>query len=338
MSSVLDEVVDVVEPAPDILSLMQAAKRAYLLSLDVGTSGVRATLFDDQANEITGAHINSRRKLSSFSDLGLLDADSIVTQVIETVDELMTSAASESTRIQVISISCFWHSLIGVDENGNPTTPLLSWADTRAAAAAKHLSEQFDESEIHNRTGCRFHSSYWPAKLHWLKTERAAIFNATASWLGFSEYLCEQLFGTTATSVSMASATGLFDQHKCDWDWQFIDALGVRKDTMPPIASEIGRPQLKAEFAERWPALSQARLWAVVGDGAANNIGSGCSAKEKVALMIGTSGAMRVVYEGDAPLAVPSSLWSYRVDGSRVVIGGALSDGGGLYRWLMELM
>ena len=60
MSSVLDEVVDGVEPAPSILSVMQATRPAFLLSIDVGTSGVRACLFDDRGVE-TSAHHGRRR-------------------------------------------------------------------------------------------------------------------------------------------------------------------------------------------------------------------------------------------------------------------------------------
>jgi gluconokinase len=136
----------------------------------------------------------------------------------------------------------------------------------------------------------------------------------------------------------MASATGLFDQQKCEWDWSFIRALGISERSLTPIAIETERPRLKPEFADRWPSLAEARLYTIVGDGAANNIGGGCCTIDKLALMVGTSGAMRVVYEGEPPHHLPSSLWSYRVDRSRVVVGGALSDGGGLYRWLTELM
>ena len=52
--------------------------------------------------------------------------------------------------------------------------------------------------------------------------------------------------------------------------------------------------------------------------------------------MIGTSGAMRVAYRGDVPDKIPHGLWCYRIDRERVIIGGALSDGGGLYHWLKE--
>jgi gluconokinase len=71
-----------------------------------------------------------------------------------------------------------------------------------------------------------------------------------------------------------------------------------------------------------------------MGDGAANNIGSGCVDKSAAGLMVGTSGAMRLAWAGEPPDAVPDSLWCYRADHRRVVVGGALSDGGGLYGWL----
>jgi len=76
----------------------------------------------------------------------------------------------------------------------------------------------------------------------------------------------------------------------------------------------------------------------VIGDGAANNIGGGCSTRDKIALMVGTSGAMRVVYEGQPPPQLPPELWCYRADRNRVVVGGALSDGGGLYHWLTSAL
>src|SRR5690349_8828083 len=288
---------------------------AAVLSIDVGTSGVRAALFDEQGNPIPGAQAATPRRVTR--DFVELDPDALVAEVNGTVQELIGSSLDEAL-VEGIAISTFWHSLVGVDENGRPTTPLLTWADTRAAQAANELRAEFDEREIHARTGCRFHPSYWPAKLRWLQRERREQFEATRLWLGFGEYLCLQLFGELVPSVSLASATGLFNQSMCDWDFDFVAALGLSKDHLPQI--------------EKSPVRS--RKIFIVGDGAANNIGGGCSTKENIALMIGTSGAMRVVYSGEPPANVSPALWSYRASCERVVIGGALSDGGGLLRWL----
>jgi gluconokinase len=129
----------------------------------------------------------------------------------------------------------------------------------------------------------------------------------------------------------------LFNQQECDWDWDFVEVLGIARNTLPEIQNRSDS-RLAEAFASRWPALAEARLVNVVGDGAANNIGAGCNTKDKLALMVGTSGAMRVVFAGEPPQELSPALWSYRVSRDRVVVGGALSDGGGLFQWLMESM
>ena len=304
----------------------------FLLSIDAGTSGVRAALFDERGREIPGAQARSPRALANASGFGELDADRIVAEVVHTIDELL---ANNSRPIELIAISAFWHSLIGIDAAGLPTTPLFTWADTRAARFAKVLRENFDERETHARTGCRFHPSYWPAKLQWLKHEHPEKFLQTRCWLGFAEYLCLRLFGVVETSVSMASATGLFNQRGCNWDWDFVQALGITRETVPEIEPCLNA-KLSDSFASRWPALAEARLVTIVGDGAANNIGAGCSRKDRIALMVGTSGAMRVAFAGEPPVEIAPALWSYRASQQHVVVGGALSDGGGLLQWMAE--
>ncbi|HSE16529.1 MAG TPA: gluconokinase [Pyrinomonadaceae bacterium] len=304
---------------------------SLLLSIDVGTSGVRAALFDERGDEVPGAQVRSRRS-AAVSGFGELDPDQLVDEVVNTIDQLLRHS---NEPIDLIAISAFWHSLLGIDSAGRPTTPLLTWADTRAARFANDLRSHFNELEIHARTGCRFHPSYWPAKLQWLRSEENAKFRDTRRWLGFAEYLCLRLFGESWTSISTASATGLFNQRNCDWDWDFVDELGIARDTLPTIKTQPNA-RLTDAFATRWPTMADARLVTIVGDGAANNIGAGCSTKDKIALMVGTSGAMRVVFAGEPPEKLASGLWCYRASRQRVVVGGALSDGGGVVQWLIE--
>ena len=46
--------------------------------------------------------------------------------------------------------------------------PLLTWRDTRAAGYVDVLEKRLDREDVHRRTGCPLHASYWPAKLAWL--------------------------------------------------------------------------------------------------------------------------------------------------------------------------
>ena len=216
------------------------SSKPQVCAIDIGTSGARAALFDERGREVPGAQSRSHRTFTTVSDFAEFDADQLVDEVTKTIDELLTSHSG--AQIECIAISAFWHSLIGIDAAGLPTTPVLTWADTRAAQFAKSLRGKFNELEIHARTGCRFHPSYWPAKLEWLKTEHNEKFRDTCCWLGFAEYLCLRLFGERETSISMASATGLFNQRDCDWDRDFVQALGISTETLPEIRNSGGKP------------------------------------------------------------------------------------------------
>jgi gluconokinase len=337
MSQVLDEVVEGFEPSPEFVSLMAGSKLPAILGLDIGTSGVRAALFDEKGREIGDASVRISSGTLTLGTGGFVDADLLLEQVSETLDALFAKLYEPTLRIELISISCFWHSLLGIDDAERPTTPVLGWSDTRAANATEVLRTTLDERRFHARTGCRFHPSYWPAKLLRLKTEEPETWRHTTRWLSFSEYLALKFFGEAAISVSMASGTGLLDQRSCEWDTELLRALDVPVQTLPEIATPTQTfRKLKNDYAARWPQLSEARSFPAIADGAANNIGEGCVSADTVALMIGTSGAMRVLVEDNPPAQLPSALWCYRADRNRVVIGGALSDGGGLYNLIRD--
>jgi gluconokinase len=343
MSTVLDEVA--LDGAPELASLLSVSLRAeprepVVLALDVGTSGVRALLFDGRGEQIPGSHATLSSDLYPALRGGRdTDADALVDLVEGALDLAVERAGSVVRHIDYVAVSCFWHSLFGVDDRDRAITPLLGWADTRAADFADQLRSRFDERAIHRRTGCRLHPSYWPAKLLWLRAERAELFDQTKRWLSFSDYLGLRFFGETATSVSMASATGLFDQRACEWDEELLRTLNIPAARLPTIALP-GQTfqQLRDDYAARWPLLGSAAWFPAIGDGAANNIGAGCTTSEHATLMIGTSGAMRVMFAGDPPSSLPSELFCYRANLKRVLIGGALSDGGGLVAWMKETL
>ncbi|NOT48731.1 MAG: gluconokinase [Acidobacteria bacterium] len=322
---------------------MPASTKQYILALDIGTSSVRAALYDDAGNVLPRTMVKNERTLTATDEGGAeIEAGEAFEQIVAAVDDVLEKATNVKGDITHVATSCFWHSLVGVDAKRKPTTKVFGWADTRSREQVAVLKKRFDESAVHSRTGARFHSSFWPAKLLWLKggntsSSECAPFKKTASWLSLSDYILLKLTDTLTTSVSMASATGIFDLRKCAWDAELLKFLKVKPSALPQIAVEDSATfALNSKFAKRWPRLKNSQWFPAIGDGAANNIGAGCVKKSKAALMIGTSGAMRVAYKGDPPATIPPGLWCYRVDRTRVIIGGALSDGGGLYRWLKD--
>lgn len=309
-----------------------------VLALDIGTSSVRSALYDGNAEVLQATMVKNERTVKSTDDGGAeIDANEAFSQVVKAIDDVLKRCPAEVAESKYVAASCFWHSLIGIDANGEPTTPVFTWAETRPAKYINKLRDDLNESATHNRTGCHFHSSYWTAKLLWLRRERASVFKKTAKWLSFCDYVALRLFGEAKTSVSMASGTGIFDIRKCVWDKELLKYLKISVENLPEIVkNDADTFKLNEKYAGRWKQLKDAEWFMAIGDGAANNLGAGCVEKSKAALMIGTSGAMRVAFAGKLPKQIPNGLWCYRIDRKRIIIGGALSDGGGLYRWLKD--
>jgi gluconokinase len=274
---------------------------ARVLAIDVGTSSARAQLFGERA-EPAG-------ELAQTKYEGERDPRRLV--------ELTREVAAQAGEADSVGVSCFGHSLIALGAGGAPLTPILDWRDTRSAGAAERLLESLDGREVHERTGCHLHPSYWPAKLAWLAAEEPEAFAAAERFVGFQELLPEH---EPTISLSQASATGLLDLRATRWDEELLSVLGVDEDQLPRISEDPQRG---------WhPALL---------DGVCSNLGAGCVGRERAALMIGTSGAYRTLYEVD-DLRPRPGLFLYRADERRVLEGGALSDGGNLHRWLEQML
>ncbi|HET7478468.1 MAG TPA: gluconokinase [Rubrobacteraceae bacterium] len=311
--------------------------KTNVLALDLGSSSVRAALYDGAGAPVDGTEVKLDYDLDYTRDGGATkSAEEVLDLLTRAIDGALSKAGGAS--VSCVGASTFWHSVTGLDQAGNPVTPILTWADRRSAAEAADLRMRLDESAVHRRTGCVLHSSYLPAKLLWLSRNHPEQFARAERFVSVGEYLYEQLFGGDAVTVgtSMASATGLFDQHRLVWDEGMLDALPIDEAQLSPISDEPASG-LTAEYAERWPALADVPWFPAVGDGACSNAGSGCVTEDRLALMVGTSGALRVLWKAGS-VEIPDGPWCYRADAERFVMGGALSNGGNLVQWLRDTL
>ncbi|HTI15531.1 MAG TPA: FGGY family carbohydrate kinase [Dictyobacter sp.] len=316
---------------------MSDVKAPYILALDVGTSSTRALLFDAQGRTVPKVGSQHKYELQTSAEGEVtVNADMLVDLVAQTIDETLQAAGSRRSEIKAVAFDTFWHSLLGVDKNGHAVTPVITWEDTRPYKAALELRKELDEKKFHDRTGVRFHASYWPAKLRWLKQHQADVFAQAAQWISFGEYLHRQFLGRSVCSLSMASGTGLLVGDTRSWDTDLIKVLGIQKEQLSEIGDvQDGIKGLQPEYASRWKELHDIPWYPAIGDGAAACIGSGCVNEKNWSVTMGTSSAVRVVI--DPERATPSmGLWKYFVDGKRAVIGGAMSEGGNLFGWFQE--
>ncbi len=207
-----------------------------------------------------------------------------------------------------------------------------------------------NDSGIYNTTGAPIHTAYAAAQLYRLAEEEPDLMGRVFKWQSLVSLCLARWTGAThlPVSYSEASWTGLLDFRRLEWCAELTSMLPIHPLSLPSLADYQDGPHgrnLAISYARRWPELVQARFFLGVGDGACANIGSGCRDAAHLAVTIGTSAAARIVVsETGAGTAgrlsvlpiVPPGLWCYRIDKSRLLLGGALTDGGSLIKWMMD--
>jgi gluconokinase len=310
-----------------------------VLALDIGTSSVRAMLFDRHGGAVEGIEARQRSEIAAGLDGSFeTDPDQLLEKVWLCIDEVISRAGKPGESIAAVCACTFVGNVMGVDARGRAVTPLVLYADTRAAPQAARLREMLDEERFHQRTGTRFHASYLPARLLWWQEEKPGEFARVRRWVTIGEYMLTELFGDGATSYSVASWSGLQDRVKLDWDEDLLRVLPVERGGLPRLVdADATWRELKSAYAQRWTALRGAAWFPAIGDGAAANLGSGCASPDRVAISMGTSSAVRtVIYDPGARL--DPGLWCYRVDRRRSLLGGAMTEGGSVFSWMKKTL
>jgi len=317
----------------------EEAEKPFVISLDIGSSSVRAILFDRQGRRV--GDLNVRRMMRASSGrkgASVADAHKELAAVCDVLDELLSKCGTLKDYIAAVGFSCFAGNIVGVDARGDPVTPVTTYADTRASDKVDVLREKFEEDQIHNRTGCFFHPSYLPARFLWIAEEQPDWLKKSKTWMTLGSYIRKELLGKTSASYSLAAWNGLLDIRKLTYDAPLLEALPISGDHLLPLVNnDEGISGLKPEYASRWPALKDVPWFPDVGDGAAANIGSGCTSEKEVAITIGTTSAVRVALK-NVPDKIPKGLWCYCIDNQLALLGGALNEGGSVFAWLNRML
>jgi gluconokinase len=310
-------------------------QRPYVLAIDIGSSSARATLYDARATRIEGTEAQVSHGLHT-DDVGAAveQPEHLVENVESVIDEALRQAGDASEHIAAVAMDCMSSTMLGLDGEGRPVTPIYTYADTRPGDEVKELRRKLDLLEVYQRTGCPQHTSYLPSRFLWLRRNAPDLYEKVRLWVDAGTYLYTRWFGRmdVPMSDSMASWTGLLDRRRFQWDEELLRQTSVSVDSLPPLADySTSQRGLCETFAKRWPALKDVQFFLGVGDGLSANVGSGCVSPDSPALTIGTSGAMRILLE-DAPQEIPQGLWAYRL-GRRTLLGGSFSDGGSVFAW-----
>ncbi len=319
---------------------LSAAEAPLVLSLDIGSSSVRAAAYDARGRRVNGSAAQVTYRLATTPDGGVeVDATALFERLCAAVDAALHRLAGRAHEIAGVGTSVFVSSVVGLDGDGNPLSPLYTYADTRNAPDSAALRCDWDVDDIYDRTGCPIHASYLPARIRWLRRVAPAQFSLTDRWVSFGEFVFARIFGRSeGLGLSVAAWTGLLNRRTLDWDEKVLELLRLNRRRLGSIDAR-GDPVigLAQPWARRWPALAAVPWLPPLGDGLCSNLGTAPRVDAAVVMNLGTSAAVRTLVRGPRR-TVPRGLWEYRVTEELSLLGGALSNGGNVAVWMRETL
>ncbi|HSK55556.1 MAG TPA: FGGY family carbohydrate kinase, partial [Jiangellales bacterium] len=201
-----------------------------VLGVDIGTTSTKAVLVGAdaavRASGQAGYPLDAPRPGWAEQDpRAVLDA------VVQAIREAVAERGVDE--IAGLAFSSAMHSVLGLDGAGEPVTPVITWADGRAAEQADRLRADPLGPVLHRRTGTPVHPMSPLVKLPWLLQHDPDAVAGVRCWAGVKEYVLSRLTGDLVVDHGIASATGLFSLADRTWDGEALAYAGVRADQLP---------------------------------------------------------------------------------------------------------
>lgn len=265
----------------------------YYCGIDVGTSGVKAVVFDEKGNEKKKAY---RAYDLFFSSDGTrsLDAEEIWKKTKSVISEVANKC---SGRISALSISSFGEAFVIMDKNDQVLFEVMVSTDCRGEVEFEEKMQQIDKKEIIFVCGLIPSATYSAAKLLYLKRHYPLIYARANKVMLIGEYIQYRLTGAVITDYSSACRTMLLNVNKLQWSSRMLDLFELDRSMFSELActgTVIGRILPSVAHGTGLPA--DAKIVLGGHDQPMNAIGAGLI-QNAAACSMGTSECMTPVFE-----------------------------------------
>lgn len=305
----------------------------YTIGVDIGTSGAKAVAIDESGMRLFVCSVPYSPISSADPNRHELDCNVLINAFADVVNR--TVEALPESRPVAICLSTAMHGLICLDQNNEPLSNFITWADQRSIDVAAMMQSGGMSEIIHRNCGVPIHPMLPLCKIAWIRENDTSLFEHTRKFTGIKEYILWKFFGKICVDPSLAGAMGLFNIYSQNWDPVALQLAGIESGLLPELVG--GNTSLSGLTLYGQSHLNVPRdIQMIIGssDGCLANVGSGCYDNTTIALTIGTSGAARRIvhkeqYEYD------KRTFAYCLE-DMLVIGGPVNNGGILLKWYSE--
>jgi gluconokinase len=277
--------------------------------------------------------VREYRLLEPAPGQAVQDPDDITTAMLAALRECVATLGG--AEILAISLSTAMHGLIALDAALKPLTPLITWADARASAEAQLLRRS--GAGLHAATGVPLHPMTPLSKLAWFADHDPSTLAQARWWVGLKELVICRLTGQLVTEMSSASGSGLLDLVSGAWSPAAIELAHVGLEQLPRVLPTTSHIPLSRTAAEATGATAGTPVVLGAADGPLGNLGTGAIGPGVASVSLGTSGAVRMTVS-EPRIDARGALFCYHLTDTAWVIGGAISNGASVVRWIANAL
>ncbi|NVK35078.1 MAG: xylulokinase [Rhodobacteraceae bacterium] len=267
------------------------------LGIDLGTSGLRALLVDDNCQPIgaTERYYNVSNPHSGWSEH---DPADWITALEGAVEE-MRATYSEFADIKGIGVAGHMHGATLLDADGNVLRPCILWNDSRSHKQAAALDQT---DQVRALSGNIVFPGFTAPKLEWVRENEPKIFEKTAKVLLPAAYLNYYLTGDYVADMSDSAGTSWLNVGERDWSQTLLEAGHMRRDQMPRLVEGTDAAgELRSDLASKWGLTGTVTVAGGAGDNAAAACGIGALHEGEGFVSLGTSGVLLSARDGYRP-------------------------------------
>ncbi len=309
---------------------------AYLLGIDIGTSGTKTILIDETGRVLARATreypLSTPRPLWSEQN-----PSDWAEATFATIRAVLNLSQIDPKEVKGVGLSGQMHGAVFLDENHQVLRPAILWNDQRTQAECDWIMETIGREKVVELISNPVLTGFTAGKIVWLRNNEPETFAKVRKVLLPKDYIRLLLTGEFATEVSDASGTALFNVRKRDWAEEMLDGCGIPRDWMP---KSYESPEVSGRVTEAASGKSGLPAGTPVvgggGDQAAGAVGNGIVETGIVSSTVGTSGV--VFAFADQPIVDPGlrlHTFCHAVPGKWHLMGVMLSAGGSL-QWYRD--
>ena len=311
---------------------------AYLLGIDVGTSGTKALLVAEDGQVVASA--TTEYPISTPQPLWAeQDPANWWAATVNSVRQVLAESGVKPEQVAGVGLTGQMHGLVLLDAQGKVLRPCILWNDQRTAAQCAAITHQVGAANVLRLTGNPILTGFTAPKIAWVREHEPEVYGRVAKVLVPKDYVRYCLTGDYFGEVSDASGTSLFDVGRRQWSDEMLNAVGVPRRWLPEVTeSPVVSARISASAARQTGLLAGTPVVGGGGDQAAQAVGTGIVTEGIVSATIGTSG---VVFAASKAYRVEPQgrlhAFCHAVPGMWHLMGVVLSAGGS-FRWYRDAL